>query len=167
MNSSLFKLDFLERCLRQPELETLSPRKKTHLANNAPPFSHYRRLFSYEKDYTDIFRLAALRKPLEYDNCTGLADRSRVETPARWRLILCDQADYYPLVYSTAAHSDIAHASRALCDLHKTYLALDDPNCTVEIDPYVSLEGERLEQLRRELGEHPFTEEDWIFIQRK
>jgi hypothetical protein len=99
----------------------------------------YRKVFSYEKDYTDIFRLSSLGKQIEYDNCSGLANISRVEAPTKWRLILCDQADYYPLVYSKAAHSDIAHASKALCDLHKAYLGVEDPNCTIEIDPYISL----------------------------
>jgi len=110
-----------------------------HLTNNTAPFSKYRKVFSYEKDYTDIFRLTSLKKPIEYDNCTGLVNISRVEAQTKWKLILCDQADYYPLIYSKASHSDIAHASKALCDRHKAYLGIDDPNCTVEIDPYISL----------------------------
>lgn len=131
MNSSIFKLEFLNKTLQSPQLDSLWPRKKTHFTAHTPPFSTYRKVFSYQKDYTDIFRLSALSKPIVYDNCTGLSNLSRVESPARWRLILCDQSDYYPLVFSNASHSDIAHSSRALCDLHKTYLGVEDSNCTI------------------------------------
>ena len=167
MNSSLFKLEYLERSLQSPELQNLWPRKKAHSTKNIPPFSKYPKVYSYEKDYTDIFRLASLKKPFEYDNCTGLANHSRVQSQTKWRLILCDQADYYPLIYSKASHSDIAHSSKALCDRHKAYLGIEDPNCTVEIDPYISLQGERLEQLRGKMSEQTMSEQDWIFIQRK
>ena len=62
----------------------------------------------------------------------------------KWKLILCDQTDYYPLIYHKNNHSDIEHASMAILDLHRKYLNIQDSDVRVEIDPYISLEGEDL-----------------------
>jgi hypothetical protein len=86
--------------------------------------------------------LATVKPPIpEFDHCSGLSGLSRAQAAAKWRLILCDQADFYPLIYKNGDHSDIEHASRALTDLHKTYLGIDNPLVRIEIDPYISLEG--------------------------
>lgn len=115
---------YLESALQSPELESLWPRKKVHLTNNLPPFSKYRKVNSYEKDYTDIFRLATVKPVPHFDHCSGLSGLSRVQSSAKWRLILCDQVDYYPLIYKKGHHSDIEYASKALTDLHRTYLGI-------------------------------------------
>lgn len=110
------------------------------MTNNIPPFSKYRKVYSYEKDYTDIFRLATVKPPPPFDNCSGMSGLSRVQSIAtKWRLILCDQADYYPLIYKNGLHSDIEYASKALTDLHRTYLGLEKCLGRIEIDPYISL----------------------------
>lgn len=67
----------------------------------------------------------------QFDHCSGLSGLSRVQSSAKWRLILCDQVDYYPLIYKKGHHSDIESASKALADLHRTYLGIENPGVRI------------------------------------
>ena len=112
----------------------MHPRKKIHQLSNLPQPT----LISYEKDYTDIFRLAKpITASLEYECLSVLP----LQLETRYKIIVCDRHDYYPLIYSNHYHSDIEHASQIIMDLHKRYLGISNSSLRIEIDPHVSLEG--------------------------
>ena len=75
------------------------PRKKIHEVGLKAPFSQYKTVISYEKDYTDMLRM-----------------------PANAKVIICESDQYYPYLYHTHSSADIEAVSQAISQLHKQML---------------------------------------------
>jgi hypothetical protein len=70
----------------------MQPRKKIHVVRNTAPFSKYDKIISYERDYTDIFRMTKLAAKDEIfcrPVSQSLEKNGEIKEQTRWKLLLC------------------------------------------------------------------------------